>query len=206
MFLIQGLIAGYGIAIPVGAIAVLIVGVGLRKGFFAGFMAGAGAATADLIFAAIAAIAGQLLSGILAPIQLPLRLASAILLVCIGGYGLWKFQQSNSVAERTITNAKENTRIYFQFLGFTLMNPMTVAYFASLILGGGGRDLLTPLDRAMFVFGAGIASLSWQTLLAGFGSFAGKRITPRIHFATNLLGNLIVMGLGINILFQLASI
>jgi arginine exporter protein ArgO len=206
MFLIQGLIAGYGIAIPVGAIAVLIVGVGLRKGFFAGFIAGAGAATADLLFAAIAAMAGQLLSDILAPIQLPLRLASAILLVSIGGYGLWKFQQSNSVAERTIANAKENTRIYFQFLGFTLMNPMTVAYFASLILGGGGRDLLTPFDRAMFVFGAGIASLSWQTLLAGFGSFAGKRITPRIHFVTNLLGNLIVIGLGINILFQLASI
>ncbi len=206
MSLIQGLIAGYGIAIPVGAIAVLIVGVGLRKGFSAGFMAGAGAASADLLFAALAAVAGQLLGDVLAPIQLPLRLASAALLVSIGGYGLWKLQRTNSVAERTIANTKENARIFFQFLGLTLLNPMTVAYFALLILGGGGRGLITPLDRAMFVFGAGIASLSWQTLLAGFGSFAGKRITPRIHMATNLLGNVIVIGLGVNILFQLAGI
>lgn len=81
-----------------------------------------------------------------------------------------------------------------------------MAYFASLILGGGGRDLITPLDRAMFVLGAGVASLSWQTLLAGFGSFAGKRITPRIQIVTNLLGNVIVIGLGVNILLQVAGI
>lgn len=112
MSLIQGLIAGYGIAIPVGAIAVLIVGVGLRKGFWVGFMAGAGAASADLLFAALAAIAGQLLGDILAPIQLPLRLASAALLVSIGGYGLWKLQQANSVTERTIAHTKKRQNLF----------------------------------------------------------------------------------------------
>jgi len=34
---IEGLIAGYGIAIPVGAIAILIVEMGLRCGFRIGF-------------------------------------------------------------------------------------------------------------------------------------------------------------------------
>ncbi len=38
---VEGLIAGYGIAIPVGAIAILIVEMGLRCGFRVGFMAGA---------------------------------------------------------------------------------------------------------------------------------------------------------------------
>ena len=52
----EGALAGYGIAIPVGAIAVLIIEISLRQGFRSGFMAGAGAATADLIYAAVAMI------------------------------------------------------------------------------------------------------------------------------------------------------
>ena len=40
----EGVLAGYGIAIPVGAIAILIVDLGLRRGFQPAFMAGAGAA------------------------------------------------------------------------------------------------------------------------------------------------------------------
>jgi arginine exporter protein ArgO len=38
---IRGLLAGYGIAIPVGAIAVLIMDTGMRRGFRHGFAAGA---------------------------------------------------------------------------------------------------------------------------------------------------------------------
>ena len=34
----EGVVAGYGIAIPVGAIAILIIELGLRRGFRAGFM------------------------------------------------------------------------------------------------------------------------------------------------------------------------
>jgi hypothetical protein len=41
---ITGVVAGYGIAIPVGAIAILIVEVGLKHGFRPAFFAGAGAA------------------------------------------------------------------------------------------------------------------------------------------------------------------
>lgn len=64
---IEGLIAGYGIAIPVGAIAILIVEMGLRCGFKVGFMAGAGAATADLLYASLATLAGAVIIGWLEP-------------------------------------------------------------------------------------------------------------------------------------------
>jgi len=55
---VQGLLAGYGIAIPVGGIAVLIVDAALRRGFRRSFFAAAGAATADLICAVGVALAG----------------------------------------------------------------------------------------------------------------------------------------------------
>lgn len=199
---LQGLIAGYGIAIPVGAIAVLIVNAGVQKGFRAGFMAGAGAATADVVFAVLAAIAGQMLSGWLVPVALPLRVVSGLVLVALGGYGLWRARQASGKPGRAIV-ASESAHLYRQFLGLTLLNPMTVAYFGSLILGGSGADLASALDRALFVLGAGVASLSWQTLLAGLGAFAGQRLSPRLQLATNLLGNIIVAGLGAHLLFQL---
>lgn len=54
LVILEGVLAGYGIAIPVGAIAVLILDVSLRRGFRVGFMAGAGAAFADFLYAALA--------------------------------------------------------------------------------------------------------------------------------------------------------
>jgi len=73
---VQGLLAGYGIAIPVGAIAILIVDAAIRRGFRAGFAAGAGAATADIVYASLAAVAGQALAALLAPLAAQIRVVS----------------------------------------------------------------------------------------------------------------------------------
>jgi len=54
---IAGLLAGYAIAIPVGAIDVLIIHTGLSHGLRTGIAAAAGAASADLLYASIAALA-----------------------------------------------------------------------------------------------------------------------------------------------------
>ena len=87
---IEGLIAGYGIAIPVGAVAILIVNMAMRCGFKIGFSAGAGAAAADVIYATIAVVTGTILVGLLAPIAPWLRIFSGLLLLGMGIWGLWK--------------------------------------------------------------------------------------------------------------------
>jgi hypothetical protein len=53
---LAGVVAGYAIAIPVGAIAVLIVELGVRRGFRVAAAAGVGAGTADGLYAALAAL------------------------------------------------------------------------------------------------------------------------------------------------------
>ncbi|MGB3218168.1 MAG: lysine transporter LysE, partial [Anaerolineae bacterium] len=101
----EGVIAGYGIAIPVGAIAILIVDTALRGGFVPGFMAGAGAASADLLYAALAAVAGQTLALALAPFAVTLRLLSALVLLALGGWGLWRLHRRTvgAAADATVT-------------------------------------------------------------------------------------------------------
>ena len=201
----EGVIAGYGIAIPVGAIAILIVDTALRGGFVPGFMAGAGAASADLLYAALAAVAGQTLALALAPFAVTLRLLSALVLLALGGWGLWRLHRRTAGAAPDPVVAASAWRTYTQFLGLTLLNPLTVAYFGSLILGNGAGHLATTAGRVMFVLGAAVASLSWQSLLALIGAAAHRRLSPRFQLLTSLLGNLIVLLLGLRIAWQVLA-
>ena len=75
---IAGVVAGYGIAIPVGAISMIIIDAGLRHGFRTAAAAGAGAATADVFYAAVAAVFGAALAQVLEPYAVPLRVASIL--------------------------------------------------------------------------------------------------------------------------------
>jgi threonine/homoserine/homoserine lactone efflux protein len=198
----EGVIAGYGIAIPVGAIAILIVDMGLRRGFPTAFMAGAGAATADFIYALLAAIAGVTLAIALAPYAGVLQIASAIVLLALGGYGLWQAWKIKA-AQRTTLFPEDNHslwRIYLRFLGLTLLNPLTITYFGALILGRDATNTTTAFDQLLFVIGAALASLSWQTLLAGVGSLANQRLSPRFQRLTSITGNLIVIAFGLRII------
>ncbi|HEX9688763.1 MAG TPA: hypothetical protein VGB47_06815 [Thermoanaerobaculia bacterium] len=86
---LEGLLAGYGIAIPVGGITLLILDVALRNGFRRGFFAGAGAASADFLGALAVAIAGGVIADALALISGVLRTFSGIVLVAMGAYRLW---------------------------------------------------------------------------------------------------------------------
>ena len=59
---LAGVVAGYGVAVPVGAIAVLIAGLSARTSLRVGAAAGMGAATADGIYALIAVLGGAALA------------------------------------------------------------------------------------------------------------------------------------------------
>lgn len=198
----QGVLAGYGIAIPVGAIAILIVEAGLRSGFLTGFAAGAGAATADLVYAGLAALAGQALAEHLAPVAGELRAVSGLVLVGLGGLGLWQLLRSRGRLSSGVGAPIRQAPlpIYARFVGLTLLNPLTVTYFAALILGGSE---LNPGwgARLAFVLGAALASLSWQTLLAVAGALAHKHLSPAFRIFTSLAGNCIVIGLGVRMFF-----
>jgi arginine exporter protein ArgO len=193
---LSGAIAGYGIAIPVGAIAVLIIDAGLRRGFRIAAAAGAGAASADGIYASVAAISGAALATLLAPHQTPLQLLAVAVLVFLGGRGLLALRAG--VGGRDTAGAgpalgRPAVGTYLVFLGLTLLNPQTIAYFAALILGlpALAADLS---ERFAFVLGAFLASLSWQTLLAVFGAVLHGRADERLRRLTSLVGSLVILG------------
>ncbi len=202
---LEGVIAGYGIAIPVGAIAILIIDTALRGGFRPGFAAGAGAASADLAYAALAALAGGLIAAWLAPYALALKVLSAAVLIGLGGWGLWKLRaaRKQEAEAKPTTEIAGAERTYVKFLGLTLLNPATVAYFGALILGGSASTLGAAEGKALFVTGAALASLSWQSLLAALGALAHRHLPPGAQVVTSVIGNLVVIGLGVRMVIQL---
>jgi threonine/homoserine/homoserine lactone efflux protein len=204
-----GVIAGYAIAIPVGAIAVLIIDVALRRGFRAGFAAGSGAAGADLIYAGLATVAGAAVAPAIAPLEVPLGIASGLALVGMGQLGLWRQWRRlpASAASGTIPSADVAHgawRTYRVFLGLTLLNPATLVYFACLTLGGTAGGPSVP-GHVLFVIGAAASSWSWQSLLAAFGALAGRRLSPSAQAWASIVGHLIVVLQGAHILLRAAS-
>jgi len=198
---LDGLIAGYGIAIPVGAVAIMIVSVSMRSGFPIGFMAGAGAASADFIYAVLASIAGTTVIELLRPVAPALRVLSGVVLIVLAAFTIWRGIQGEGSSGKE-ARATGSIGTYVQFLGITLINPLTVVYFTALILGRESSARLEIVGLALFAIGAGIASLSWQTLLAALGGIARNRLSNRFRLWATVLGNLLVLGLGLQILIS----
>lgn len=192
---VQGLIAGYGIAIPVGPIAILIIELGIRRGFSVAFCAGAGAASADLIYASIASLAGTFLISLLRPYAMIIHNLSAIALIALGLWLLYSGRrQGRELDDSHVSTGKGAYSLVF---GLTLLNPLTITYFTTLILGLRANIASSSWEAGLFISGAFLASLSWQTIIASVGGFGHERLSPRLRLITFAAGNSMIILLGI---------
>lgn len=175
----------------------LIVEVGLQRGFPPAAAAGAGAATADLLYAGLAAIAGVFIAEALEPAADGFRIVGAVVLMAIAVLGVLRARKSERA---TAPERGSLPGTYAGFVGLTLINPLTIVYFTALILGLDDETLVSAAGKGAFVAGAFLASLSWQLHLAGGGGLLHRQLTPRARLATAILGNLIVFGLAVRLL------
>ena len=178
----SGVVAGYGIAIPVGAVATYLVALTARTSFAVGASAALGVASADGLYALLAVIGGAALADAIGTVGTPLRWTAffvlLILAVRIGFVGVHDFRSPN-LATTGRGVIERPWRAYVVLLGATLLNPGTIVYYTALVLGSQADSIVATLDRAAFVAGAFLASASWQLMLAGSGSVLGRVLTGR---------------------------
>lgn len=200
--LVEGILAGLGIAVPVGPIAVLLVDLSMRRGFVHAMPAALGAASADLAYATVAAVLGSAVSEALEPLEEPLRLVSVAVLLAIAAVRTWQLLgvRSQGVrAPRERRSDRGGAPTYLAFLGLTLLNPVTVAYFAALIIGLQAEALAGPNAKSLFVIGAFAASASWQLTLVGAGGLLHQRLPPNATLVTGLVGNAVIVLLAVRL-------
>lgn len=193
---LAGVVAGYGIAVPVGAIGVLIVGLSARISLRVGAAAGLGAATADGLYALVAVISGASIANVIAPVATPLRYAAAAILLGLAAWTAISALRSRHRAPAESVRVTTALRAYLGILGLTLLNPATVVYFAALVLGRGDAG-----GGVWFVAGAFLASASWQLLIAGGGSVVGRLLTgDRGRLITALTSAVVIAILAVRLL------
>jgi arginine exporter protein ArgO len=212
--LLAGLAAGYGIAVPIGAVGTYLVAVSARSGMRGGAFGALGIASADAGYAAIAVLGGAALAQVIEPWARPLQLASVVVLLAVAlGIAL---RSLRSLGDRTSADARaheptaarsttvrqdqRDARTYLTFLGMTVLNPMTVVYFAALVLGGQGDLFSSAADRVAFVLAAALASASWQLLLATGGAVLGRLATgARGRLVTGLTSSVVIAVLALRL-------
>ncbi|MEU8995738.1 LysE family transporter [Streptomyces caniferus] len=202
---LPGLWAGYALAVPVGALAVLLVSVTARTSFRVGASAALGVATADGLYALAAVAGGAALSRAVAPVAGPLRALAAVLLLGMAlrtAVRALRNRGTQTGPERDVLGRP--ARAYLGFLGLTLINPWAVLYFSALVLAGGaGTPGTGAAGSAAFVAAVTLASVSWQLCLAAGGSVLGRALTgPRGRVATALVSAVVISALATGLLLR----
>ena len=217
--LLAGLAAGYGIAIPVGAVGAYLVTLAARSRRDVAMAAALGVATADGGYAVLAVLGGRAVADVLEPVATPLRWTSAVVLVAIAGLiagsAITRHRRQANTRPAAPVHSSLSTRdappthgtppargipsspgrAYVALLALTGLNPTTVTYFAALVLGDGA-DLEGPARSAVFVGAAFAASASWQLALACAGSALGRIVSgPRGRLVTAVVSSTMVIGL-----------
>jgi arginine exporter protein ArgO len=206
--LAAGLLAGYGIAIPVGAVGAYLVALTARTSFRTGAFAALGVATADVVYALIAVCGGAALAPALRPVTQPLRWGSAVVLIGLAAYGTvtavrrYRERRDDAAADRPASGA---VRAYLGMWGMTMMNPLTIVYFTALVLGRQAAATPGRTDQAVFVVAVFVASASWQLVLAGGGAFLGRVLTgSRGRLVTGLASSILIGVLAVHLLVTAA--
>ncbi|MBF0672225.1 MAG: LysE family transporter [Salinibacterium sp.] len=201
--LLSGVIAGLAIAIPVGAIALLILYIAADHGVGRGMAAAFGAATVDTSYATVAVTLGAVIAPLIAVAQEPLRYVSAgILLVLAVGImrPIWRRTDPDAAA-RPSWFASSGLRVYLGLVALTVVNPATIIYFMALTTGNTLGDTATLADRAWFVVGVALGSGSWHAVLAVVGATLSRFLRGEgARRWTAIVGGFLMVGLAIRTL------
>ena len=192
---VAGLVAGYGVAIPVGAIGVLVVDAGMRGGFRPAAAAASGVATADFLYAALAAAAGAIIAGLLAPWQRTVQLVAAAVLVAVAAIRLRSLSKRRATEAGEDRHAPSGRHLYCALPRAHVGQPRD-----RRVLRRADRRLpavsSAPAEaKVVFVLAAGAASLSWQLVLGAAGATLHHKLPPGARLWTGIAGNALVLAL-----------
>jgi len=168
----RGLVIGFVIAAAIGPIGLLCIRRTLVEGAAVGAVSGLGAATADGLYASIAAFGLTALSDVLVGARRPLGVVGGCFLLALALNSLrTRAEAAPDRPPRTLLSA------YVTTLGLTIANPATILSFAAAFVGLGLAGHGAPAAAAL-VLGVFTGSASWWLSLAGAVSRFRGRLGP----------------------------
>jgi threonine/homoserine/homoserine lactone efflux protein len=203
MFL-NGYVLGFAIAAPVGPIGLLCIRRTLASGMPAGLATGLGAATADGLYGAVAALGLTTVSAFLSDQAVWLRLLGGLFLLYLG---VRAFMSARRTApERNAGQIDGLAGAYGSTLLLTISNPATIisfsVVFATFRLASGGPSLL---PAAAVVLGVFLGSFCWWLLLSAIVGLLRSSLSDNVIRWINRGSGIMLAGFGVVALLSLAA-
>lgn len=197
------MLVGVTIAAPVGPITVLYVRRALSNGWQSGMATALGAASADAIYAAMAAFGLSVLSQLLVSLQTPVRLAGGLFLLYLG-IRIFRTHPASQAAQAVSGSLG---RDYFSTLVLTLTNPMTILIFAGVFTGAGLATFSAGSQSCplALVVGVSLGSLLWASSLVTVAALFRARFTPRAMLWVNRISGAVIILFAVSTLRGLIS-
>lgn len=187
----QGLILGFSIAAPVGPIGVLCIRRTLANGRLTGFLSGLGAATADMLYGAVAAFGLSAIMELLLGFQFWLRAIGGLFLLYLGLRTFLAQPASESAPSR----GQGMLGAYLSTFLLTVTNPMTILAFLGMF------SAILPADSSssplFLVLGVFLGSAFWWLTLSGLVGLAREGFTPEWMRWVNRLSGAIIIGFAV---------
>jgi len=193
--LIRGLVLGFVVAASPGPIFFLCLRRTLARGWLSGLVSGFGVATADGLYAGLAAFGIGAVTSVLVGERLWLTLIGGIALILLGLRTV--VSRPNSDEAAATLDGAGLAIAYASTLGLTITNPATIISFAALVasLGIGIGDGYLP--PALVVVGVFAGSATWWCIVAGLGSGLRARVTPRVLRGISAFSGVAIAALGL---------
>ena len=205
----KALLAGFVVAVPIGAIGALCLRRALQGRWLVGLVIGLGAASADAILATAALFGLSLIMRYLVENQEPVRLVGGLFLVVIGGHMIRKRHPRIDAEEITANDElrrwRRMLRAFATGFGLTIINPATMIAFAGVYAGLGlVKDRMDGLiDMWLVIVGTFVGSALWWCTLTGMAYLARHHLSVSWIVGINVVLGVVVAGLGVASLVSL---
>ncbi|WP_065218142.1 MULTISPECIES: LysE family translocator [Butyricimonas] len=198
LYLFKGMLVGLMVSIPLGPMGVLIIQKTLHKGALSGFIAGMGAASADLFYAAVAAFGLGFVINIVQAHELLLQIIGGIFLIVIG-LKIYFDNPIRQIRQRRQGRVSKTGLLgdYLSLFFLTVSNPITVVVFMAVFAGmsvfGESSSLL---GEVLVVSGVLLGGGVWWYTLSTLVNIFRKKFRLRVLITINRVSGMVITVLG----------
>lgn len=196
IYIFRGMLIGLMVSVPLGPMGVLIIQKTLHKGALSGFMAGLGAACADLFYATMAAFGLGFVINTIKTHEVFLQIIGGIFLLIVGLKIYFDNPLKQIKARRRVTK-KGLLGDFLSLFFLTASNPVTVVVFMAVFAGTSVLgDTPTLATELLVLLGVLLGGSAWWYVLSTVVNIFRKKFKLRVLVTINKVAGIVITILG----------
>ena len=196
VYIFRGMLIGLMVSVPLGPMGVLIIQKTLHKGALSGFIAGMGAACADLFYATVATFGLGFVINTIKTHEVILQIVGGIFLL-IMGLNIYFANPLKQIKARRRVTKKGLLGDFLSLFFLTVSNPVTVVVFMAVFAGTSVLgETPTFSTEIMLLIGVLLGGSAWWYTLSTIVNVFRKKFKLRVLVTINRVSGIIITILG----------